>query len=325
MVFDRDVLKIDPSRVAEEVVDFIRDVVTERSRKGVVVGLSGGIDSSVTAALCVRALGEDRILGVMLPERESSPLTSQYADLMARHLGIRTETTDISPILDLFGVYSKREAVVKRLFPDFGPSHRYRMVLPQDLLDRDRLNVFSLEVIGPEGATRSRRLNLRDYLEIMAATDMKQRTRMTMLYYFAERNNYVVMGTTNKSEVVQGFFVKYGDGGVDAEPIAHLYKTQVYALARWLKIPDEIVNRTPSPDTFSYEVSDKDFYFCIPYDDLDLLLYAWENRIDRKAIEQVLGLSEDQIRRVFSDLERKYRATEHLRSLPPQLLGGGPK
>lgn len=325
MVFDRDVLQIDPSKVAEEVGDFIKGVVADRSRKGVVVGLSGGIDSAVTAALSVRALGKDRTLGVLLPERESSSLTAQYADLMARHLGIRTETTDISPILDVFGVYSKRETVVKRLFPDFGPSHRYRMVLPQDLLERDRLNVFSLEVIGPDGATRSRRLGLRDYLEIMAATDMKQRTRMTMLYYFAESSNYVVMGTTNRSEVVQGFFVKYGDGGVDAEPIAHLYKTQVYALARWLQIPEEIVNRTPSPDTFSYEVSDKDFYFCMPYDDLDLLLYAWENRIDRKAIERVLGLTDDQVRRVFSDLERKYRASEHLRSLPPQLLEGGPK
>jgi NAD+ synthase len=131
------------------------------------------------------------------------------------------------------------------------------------------------------------------------------------------------MGTTNRSEVIQGFFVKYGDGGVDAEPIAHLYKTQVYALAKWLGIPQQIMSRVPSPDTFSYEVSDKDFYFCIPYDDLDLLLYAWENRIDQKEIESLLGLTDDQIRRVFSDLERKYRASEHLRSLPPQLLKGG--
>ncbi len=319
MGFSRDILKIDCARVTEEIVQFIRELIAERKKKGVVCGISGGIDSALTTALCERALGKDRVLGLILPERESSPVSSSYAELLALRLGIKAQTVDISPMLENFGVYSRREKVVKRIFPEFDSSSKFRLVLPQDLLERDRLNIFSLEIVDAQGNRKSRRLNLSDYLELMAATDIKQRTRMTVLYYHAERNNYVVMGTTNKSEAVQGFFVKYGDGGVDAEPIGHLYKTQVYELAEWLHIPEEIIRRTPSPDTFSYEVSDKDFYFCIPYEELDLLLYAWENDISRDDIGRELGLTDEQISRAFSDIERKYKLSEHLRKLPPSL------
>lgn len=319
MGFSRETLKIDCNIVAEEILQFIRELIAKRLRKGVVVGLSGGIDSAVTASLCELALGKEKVLGLILPEKESNPVSQRYAELLAHHLGIRTETVDISPILESYGVYSKREAVVRKIFPEFDSSCRYRLVLPQDLLERDRLNIFSLEIVDSRGNKKSRRLNQKDYLELMAATDIKQRTRMTMLYYYAEKSNYLVMGTTNKSEAVQGFFVKYGDGGVDAEPIAHLYKTQVYQLAEWLGIPEEIRKRTPSPDTFSYEVSDKEFYFCIPYDELDLLLYAWQNSVSRDEVKRELGLTDEQISRVFSDIERKYRLSEHLRMLPPHL------
>jgi len=318
-IFGRDVLRIDCAQVTEEIVRFMRGVTGQRLRKGVVVGLSGGIDSSVTAALCERALGKDRVLGLILPEKESNPVSFVYAELLARRLAIKTEKVDISPTLDSLGVYSSREEVVKRSFPEFDASYRYRMILPQDLLQRDRMNIFSLEIVDSAGNTKSRRLGLTDYLELMAATDMKQRTRMTMLYYHAEKRHYMVMGTTNKSEAIQGFFVKYGDGGVDAEPIGHLYKTQVYQLAQWLDIPEEIVKRTPSPDTFSYEVSDKDFYFCIPYEELDLLLYAWEQKIPIDDVTHVMGLTEQQVSRVFSDIKRKYTLSEHLRKAPPHL------
>jgi len=319
MEFGRDILMIDCVKVAAEIVRFVQKVVSERLRKGVVIGLSGGIDSSVTAGLCVKALGKERVVGLILPEKESSPMSLSYAQLLATRLGIETESVDISPVLEELGVYDKRETVVKRIFPEFDSSHTFRLILPQDLLERERLNIFSLEIMDAEGRRKSKRLNSKDYLELMAATDMKQRTRMTVLYYYAEKNNYVVMGTTNKSEVVQGFFVKYGDGGVDAEPIAHLYKTQVYQLAEWLNIPEEIIRRTPSPDTFSSEVSDKEFYFCIPYEELDLLLYAWENDIPRDEVKRELKLTDDQLSRVISDIERKYRVTEHLRMLPPHL------
>ena len=317
MEFGRDVLRIDCEKVTGEIVRFVQKVISDRLRKGVVVGLSGGIDSSVAAALCVKALGREKVLGLILPEKESSPVSSSYAQLLATRLGIETETVDISPILQVLGVYEKREAVVKRIFPEFDSSHTFRLVLPQDILERERLNIFSLEIMDTEGRRKSKRLNSKDYLELMAATDMKQRTRMTLLYYYAEKSNYVVMGTTNKSEVIQGFFVKYGDGGVDAEPIAHLYKMQIYQLAEWLGIPEEIIRRTPSPDTFSFEVSDKEFYFCIPYEELDLLLYAWENGIPRDEVKRELKLSDEQVSRVISDIERKYRVTEHLRMLPP--------
>ncbi|KPJ49774.1 hypothetical protein AMJ40_04770 [candidate division TA06 bacterium DG_26] len=319
MRFGRDILVIDCEKVGEEILRFVQKVVSERLRKGVVIGLSGGIDSSVTAGLCVKALGKERVVGLILPEKESSPMSLSYAQLLATRLGIETESVDISPVLEELGVYDKRETVVKRIFPEFDSSHTFRLILPQDLLERERLNIFSLEIMDAEGRRKSKRLNSKDYLELMAATDMKQRTRMTVLYYYAEKNNYVVMGTTNKSEVVQGFFVKYGDGGVDAEPIAHLYKTQVYQLAEWLNIPEEIIRRTPSPDTFSSEVSDKEFYFCIPYEELDLLLYAWENDIPRDEVKRELKLTDDQLSRVISDIERKYRVTEHLRMLPPHL------
>jgi len=319
MRFGRDILVIDCEKVGEEILRFVQKVVSERLRKGVVIGLSGGIDSSVTAGLCVKALGKERVVGLILPEKESSPMSLIYAQLLATRLGIETESVDISPVLEELGVYDKRETVVKRIFPEFDSSHTFRLILPQDLLERERLNIFSLEIMDAEGRRKSKRLNSKDYLELMAATDMKQRTRMTVLYYYAEKNNYVVMGTTNKSEVVQGFFVKYGDGGVDAEPIAHLYKTQVYQLAEWLNIPEEIIRRTPSPDTFSSEVSDKEFYFCIPYEELDLLLYAWENDIPRDEVKRELKLTDDQLSRVISDIERKYRVTEHLRMLPPHL------
>ena len=319
MHFEKGILRIDSREAVDEITAFIKRLVGERLRKGVVVGLSGGIDSAVTAALSVQALGKERVLGVILPERESSPMSSEYAVRLALQLEIRTEEVDISPVLEALGTYGKRNKIVKKIFPQFDSSCRFRLVLPQDLLERDRLNVFSLEVIDQDGIRQSKRLGLDDYLELMAATDMKQRTRMTLLYYYAERSNYLVMGTTNKSEVIQGFFVKYGDGGVDAEPIAHLYKTQVYQLGAELGIPEEIMRRTPSPDTFSFEVSDKDFYFCMDYEELDLMLYAWENGISNDEIRRALGFSDQQIARVFSDIKRKHNLSEHLRRLAPHL------
>ena len=145
----------------------------------------------------------------------------------------------------------------------------------------------------------------------------KQRIRMINLYRYAEKNNFIVTGTTNKSEVMQGFYVKHGDGGVDIEPIAHLYKIQVYQLAKHLGLPEEIINRPPSPDTYSLPVTDEQFYFCMPYELADLLLYAYANHIPEDQISDVLQLSPDQIKRVFRDFKAKENATWHLRQLPP--------
>jgi NAD+ synthase len=209
--------------------------------------------------------------------------------------------------------------VVEKLIPDVARPYKFRLVLPQDLLDRDRLNVYYLEVLPEGGEVIRKRLPIKDYLQIMAANDIKQRVRMTTLYYEAERRHYIVCGTTNKSETVQGFFVKYGDGGVDIEPIAHLYKLQVYQLGRYLGVPGEILSRTPSPDTYSFEVSDEDFYFCLPYHVADTILYAIEKDIPKEEIAASLGLEQDQVERAWADLAHKIELTRHLRIMPPAI------
>jgi len=124
--------------------------------------------------------------------------------------------------------------------------------LPPNLLERDAYNVFTLTIVRGNEVVIRTRLDKAHLNAIVAATDTKQRTRMMHLYYCAERQNYLVCGTTNRTELLQGFFVKYGDGGVDIEPLAHLYKHQVYQLADVLHVPDEIISRLPSPDTFSW-------------------------------------------------------------------------
>jgi NAD+ synthase len=321
MSFSKDILAVDAQETCQEICSFIKHQILEGFKKeGAVVGLSGGIDSALTASLCVKALGKEKVLGVILPEKESNPKSLPYAKKLADKLQIETEIVDITPVLESLGAYGKRDQIIRKIFPEYGESHKSKIGLPQNLLDKDRFNVFLLKIEDKDGEKKQARLSKYDLLGIVAATDMKQRTRMTNLYYFAERNNYSVVGTTNKSEVEQGFYVKYGDGGVDIEPIAHLYKTQVYQLAEYLEVPEEIIKRAPSPDTFSWEVSDQEFYFCLPYDTLDLLLYAWGNDVPPHQVSRTLGLTEKQIERVFRDFESKKKATAHLGILPPTLV-----
>lgn len=320
MEYHTQVLTIDCHAESEKIAAFIREqVFTHYRKRGIVIGLSGGVDSAVVAALSVRAVGAARVIGLILPEKESNPVSAQYARLLAEKLDIHTEIIDITSLLETFGVYEKRESIIRKIFPEFNGGWKYRLVMPQNLLEVDRYNIASLQVQDPMGNVRSHRLSSQDYLGIVAATDIKQRVRMIMLYYYAEKNNYIVAGTTNVPETVQGFFVKYGDGGVDIEPIAHLYKTQVYQLAEYLQVPEEIIKRTPSPDTYSMVVSDEELYFCLPYSTLDLLLYAQENDVPREQVKDVLKLEEAQIERAFKDFMLKKKATAHLRQLPPRL------
>jgi NAD+ synthase len=318
MEFTKDVLNIDAGNVADQLTDFIRDQVKNYfHRRGVVIGLSGGIDSAVAAALSVRALGRERVHSLLLPERDSNPVSRQYGKLCAESLGITCDEVDITPVLETYGVYAKRDAIVKRYFPDVKAGYKFRITLPQDLLERDRLNVYHLEVLETGGDVRTARLAHDDFLGMVAANDIKQRTRMTQLYYEAERRYYVVCGTTNLPEALQGFYVKYGDGGVDIEPLEPLYKNQVFQLARHLGVPKEIIDRTPSPDTYSYVVSDQEFYFCLPYDVVDLILYAMEHDVPKEKAAAALGLGMDRLERAWRDLAHKREATEPLRHLPP--------
>jgi len=321
MRFSRDVLRIDAEGEANRICDFIKDQVLQRyKRKGVVIGISGGIDSALLSVLCARTLEPERILGLILPEKESSPVSEPYAREQANALGIQVERVDLTPILSQLGVYEKKEEVIKRLCADYDPDQdKTKIALPWNLLERPSLSIFSLIVQKPDGSKRLFRLGADDFRAILAAQNMKQRSRMIQLYYHAERLHYVVGGTTNRTELEQGFFVKHGDAGVDIEPIAHLYKVQIFQLARCLGVVERILNRKPSPDTWSAEVSDEEFYFRMPFETLDLLLYAWNKGVETSEICQVLGLQPVQVERAFQDFESKRKATWDLRVMAPSL------
>ena len=319
MDFHKDILKLDSKSEVERICSFIVQQVRAVKRDGIVVGLSGGIDSALCAALCVRALGKDRVFGLILPERESNPVSAEYATKHAEELGINTETVDITPVLEAFGTYRKRDDVIRGVFPEYDSGSRSKITLPADLLSKDSLNFFTLKIDDGKGNVKTARLNKKMLNGIVAATDTKQRTRMIHLYYYAEKMNYIVCGTTNRTEVIEGFFVKYGDGGVDIEPLSHIYKTQVYQLSEYLGVIREIIERAPSPDTWSFQVSDEEFYFRMPYATLDLLLYAWEHDIPAERVCEVMNLQEDQVKRATRDFNAKYNATRHLRQLPPTL------
>ena len=319
MNFNTDILRLNCSDEVERLCAFIRKQVSEMKRDGAVIGISGGVDSAVCSTLCLQALGQENVLGVFLPEKESNPVYEKFASHHANQIGLNTTTINITATLEGFGTYRRRDQVIKEIFPEYNDQYKSKIILPPDLLAKDAFNYFTLKIMDSQGNIKTARLNNRSLRGIVAATNTKQITRMMHLNYLADLNNYLVCGTTNRTEYIQGFFVKYGDGGVDVEPIAHLYKMQVYQLAKFLKINPEIIEGSPSPDTFSFPVTDEEMYFRIPYNILDLLLYAWENQTPIAEISTAMNLTEDQIRRVFRDLTSKYNATKSLR-LPPQSL-----
>jgi NAD+ synthase len=321
MEYGHGALELDLEVETERICTFIQDqVVAKYKRKGVVVGLSGGVDSALLACLCVRALGRDKVFGVLLPEKESSPESASFAAEHAEKLGIRTETINITPVLTAFGVYEKRNRVVKALCPDFDPeTDTMKIVLPPDLLHHDGLNIFSLIVGRPDGGQLSFRLKPRQIHEIVAAQNVKQRTRMIQLYFEAERRHFIVGGTTNRTETAQGFFVKYGDGGVDMEPMSHLYKTQIFKLAKHLGVTRNIIERSPSPDTYPGGSTDEEFFFRMPFDDLDLLLVAWEKGLSTDDVCRTLNYSPEQVLRAFRDFQSKWNTSWHMRAMPPSL------
>ncbi len=320
MVFSKKVLDINPSLEISRISDFIQEMTFKNlKRKGAVVGLSGGIDSAVVAELCVRALGKDKVLGLLLPEKESNPISLEYGQKQAEKMGIKTIKVDITEYLESLKIYETRNTVIKRTFPEYNESLKFHVTLPQNLLEKDRINYYSITIEDKDGARQKQRISGTDWLAISACQNIKQRIRMIQLYYYSEKNNYIVAGTTNKTEIIQGFYVKFGDGGVDIEPLGHLYKTQVYNLARNLGVIDEIINRPPSPDTYSLPVTDKEFYFCLDYKLLDSLLYAYGNNVPFDQISNTLDLKEAQIERVFKDFKAKQRATWHLREMPPSM------
>ena len=324
--FDQSILNLDPEGEAQRICEFIRTQVFLRyKRKGVVVGLSGGVDSALLACLCVRALGADKVHGVLLPEKESSPESTDYGRKQAEALGISTEMIDISPMISAFAAYENRNQVISELCPEFDPAaDTMKIFLPPDLLDRGSLNVFRLKVQKTDGREFSYRLKSEHLHKIVAAQNIKQRTRMVLLYFTAEKLHYVVGGTTNRSEMEQGFFVKYGDGGVDIEPLAHLYKTQVFQVSSHVGVIPEILERAPSPDTWPGVVTDEEFFFRMPFDILDLLLYAWTEGLSTETVGNALDLSTEQVDRAFRDFQSKWNTSWHMRVQPPHIAEDNP-
>jgi len=319
MSHDLPQIQTDVPTEIQRITHLLCDYLSDFKRDGYVIGLSGGIDSTLASALCVKAVGKERVFGLILPERDSNPISEKLAIEHAEKLGIEYKVEDITPVLDAFGTYQKRDEVISKLYPDYCSKHRVKLSLPTDLMKKDSLNFFTLELLEGDKTIFSTRLRNNDQRIIMASTDTKQRTRMMHLYYQAESRNYAVCGTTNHTELVQGYFVKYGDGGVDIEPLAHLYKAQVYDLSSTLNLHKGIIDRTPSPDTFNSYVSDEEFFLRIPYDILDRLLLKWENKITPEDTAKKLGLTLDQVKRAFRDFESKFKASRYLRMLPPTL------
>lgn len=315
--FHRNILKLNVEQEIENLCQFLRETVfSQFRRRGVVIGISGGIDSSVVAALCAKAFGPDRVLGILLPEKESSGDSARLALDLAGEIGIETITEDITGALEGSGCYQRRDDAIRRLFPEYGPGWKSKITLPGSLLDQNTLNFFYLAVISPDGEELRKRIPNNEFFQIMAASNFKQRTRMAMLYYHAELRNYAVVGTANKNEHELGFFVKYGDGGIDVSPIIHLFKSQVYQLAQMLNIPQEIQERTPTSDTYNAGSSQEEFFFRLPFEILDTIWAGYEQKLTSAEIAEVLGITKEQVERVIADIVRKQRTTQYLRTVP---------
>src|SRR5436190_21242070 len=312
--FSRELLKINCEQQVERICAAMRkQVLCGFRKKGVVIGLSGGIDSSTVAALAVRALGRERVLALLMPEKDSCAETLTFSQMMAEHLGLQPIHEDISPILAAAGCYRRRDEAVRLVVPEYGPGWKLKLVLPS-VVDGESFRIFSVVAQSADGTQIIRGLTLEANLQIIAATNFKQRTRKMLEYAHADRLNYAVAGTPNRLEYTLGFFVKLGDGAADLKPIAHLYKTQVYELAAYLGVPTPILNRPPTTDTYSLPQTQEEFYFCLPYQVMDLVLYGKSNGYTPTEVAPQVGLRPEQVQRVFRDIDAKRRVGRYLRA-----------
>lgn len=317
--FSKEVLRLDPEREVERICTRVRELMlTQVKRRGLVVALSGGIDSSVTAALAVRAIGKERVIGLEMPERHSSGESQKLSGKLAASLGIETVLEEISAALEAVGCYRNYDEAVRMVVPGYGEGWKSKIVISNNMEHPGFTSFYLVAQDGGQGTTRVR-LPFKPYLQIVAATNFKQRIRKMLEYYHADRLNFAVAGTPNRLEYDQGFFVKLGDGAADIKPIAHLYKSQVYQLAEYLGVPEEIRRRKPTTDTYSLAQGQDEFYFSLPYPEMDLCLFAKNNGIAPESVAAALGLTPEQVRLVFQDIEVKRSSTRYLH-LPPLLV-----
>lgn len=316
---------LDARAEVDRIVEILREqVFGTLRRRGVIVGLSGGIDSSVVAALCARALGKDKVLGIFMPEHHSSGDSLRLGRVIAAQLGIDTILEDIAPALEAIGAYRRQIEAIQTVVPQYGEGWKCKLVLAS-VLESNGLNITRLTVEDPQGKTDTVRLSPAAYLQIVAATNYKQRLRKMTEYYHADRLNYAVAGTPNRLEYDQGFFVKQGDGTADLMPIVHLYKTQVYQLAEYLGVDEEIRRRPPTTDTFSMAQSQEEFYFALPYHQMDLCLYGVNHGLSAEEVAAAADLTAAQVQKVFKDIDSKRRAARYLHARPllPASMGEG--
>jgi NAD+ synthase len=303
----------------EKLSAFIKQTVRDQFRKeGIIIGVSGGIDSAVIAALAVDALGPERVHGLILPEKESSPSSRELGIDLCKALGIRYDEVPITPMLEAFNIYAKKESLIGELFPQYDPEyHTTSLTRPPMIAAEEMINIPSLILLKNKEIVGTKRLSAHQFFNVLSLQNVKQRTRMIVEYMHAEKMNYAVCGTTNKTELLTGFFVKYGDGGVDLEPIANCYKLQVYKLAELLHIDRRIIARAPSPDTWSHFTSDEEVSLRIPYDILDQLLYADENHLSSSIVQKSTNLSKLQIEWAYKHIFSLKNAAHILQVQPP--------
>ncbi len=312
--FSRAAMDLDVIKEVERIEEGLRQAVYHQlHRQGAVVGISGGIDLSVVLALCARAFKSERVVGILLPEKESNPESSDIARRLAEQYQVKTVIENISAALEGLGCYRRRDEAVQRIFPDYQAGWSVKIVLPGNLLEETTLNIFKLVVTDPQGHKYSKRLPLNDYFEVVASSNFKQRTRMSLLYYHAELRNFAVIGTANKNEHDLGFFVKYGDGGMDVNPIGHLLKSQIYQLGKYLNLPEEILRRMPTTDTYPGGSTQEEFFYRIPFDILDMIWLGYNQGISNDKIAKTVGISKEQVERVIVDIEHKIKTTAYLR------------
>jgi len=318
--FSRDVLRLDLEAKAAALSESLQEAVLKKlKRRGLVVAVSGGIDSACVLGLGVRALGPKRVHALLLPERDSSSESARLGRALCEKLGVEYELIDIAPILEAAGCYELRNRAVRSVFPEFKPDMAWKIVMHGDRLGSETLNLFYVLVRDGSGEEHRVRLTPRAYLDIVAATNLKQRTRKMLEYTWGDRLVFAVAGTPNRLEYDQGFFVKLGDGSADVKPIASLYKSQTYALARHLGVIEDILRREPTTDTYSLEQSQEDFYFSVHYTKLDLILWGKNHGTPAADVARVLEVPEDQVLRVYEDIDQKRRSTAYLHA-PPLLL-----
>lgn len=301
-------------RIAQHMVASLRRF----NKRGVVLGMSGGVDSSVCAALAVRALGADKVLGLLMPEKDSAQASEDKGRLVAEQLGVEALLEPIGATVEAIGCYRWRDEAMRSVFPAYGPDWKSKIAIAQagEPGAAGRISYFKLIVQSPDGQMHEARLPLRAYLQIVAATNHKQRIRKTVEYFHADRLNRAVIGTPNRLEYDQGFFVKNGDGAADIKPIAHLYKTQVYQLARHLGLPDSVCSAPPTTDTYSLPQGQDEFYFTLPYQQMDLALWAHNHQRPVAELAQAIGITEAHAQAVYQDIEAKRRATAYLHARP---------